>query len=198
MYTPKGKIQLIETDQLPAPVFSSVTGNRYEGVVRYNPVTDQYFDESGNVSLIAEVPSGKYEDIATVERVFYDNVIKDDDVFNLRVTKPLESFTPTISEEDRKIGFIVRYFAQRLSDGEVLEISPQAFKSISTKQSEYHYPSYIVGRTEWKISGPVANEDINGYIVLGAEEINKSILSSLEKVLPNIRTYLTDPTQFVE
>ena len=130
--------------------------------------------------------------------VEYDILLNNKKVYNLRSTLYPSSFLPAPTIQQRSRGFISRYFLQHKYTGEVLEVDQPTYESIDNQQAIYHYPSYDVGSTRWRLQGPVADQEINGYIVEGAQTANEYYISQLQKVLPNIRTYLTDPTQFVE
>ena len=133
-----------------------------------------------------------------VPPVQYDNLLKDKKVYQLRSTLPVPSYVPSITQAEQNDRVILRYFVQHRSSGEVLEVSEEVYNSMSRKQSIYHYPSYILASSPWRIQGPVANQNINGYIVEGASKENEFYIEELQKRLPNIRTYLTDPSQFVK
>lgn len=128
----------------------------------------------------------------------YDIVLQDKKVYDLRTTiqLPIYQGGPTTSQYEQ--GFYVRFFAQHKYTGEVVELGKGTYSELKNQSTVYHYPSYFVGSLEWRLRGPVADQEINGYIVEGAQTTNEYYISEAEKVLLNIRTYLTDPTQFVE
>ena len=152
----------------------------------------------GKTSVTIREAEDEFSDKRYVRPVKYDNIIRDTKVYDLRTTKSVPSYEFIVTEEDRTERVLFRYFVQHKASGAVTEISPAVYKSLISKRTDYHYPSYLVGFCEWRIQGPVADLEINGYIVEGAQTANEYYISEAEKVLPNIRTYLTDPTQFVE
>ena len=133
-----------------------------------------------------------------VPQTQYDRIIKDEKVYDLRSTSPIEPFLPTPTDAQRADGIILRYFVQHKSSGEVTEVSSETYNALFRKRPIYHYPSYFLGSSRWRLRGPVADEVINGYIVEGASKENEFYIEELQKRLPNIRTYLTDPSQFVK
>lgn len=197
MYTPKGKIILKQDPS--TELISSVTGNRYTGPYKYNTVTGEYFDETGQIQLtrVGKDTIPKQEDVALIPTK-YDLIKKDTQAYNLRGTRAPQPYLPIPVEQDYQAGAINRYFLQHKQTGDVLEVSRTTFSKVKSKSTEYHYPSYLVGSTVWFLRGPVANQDVNGYIVLGTASKNEDVIRVLEQTLPNIRTYLTDPTQFVK
>ena len=128
----------------------------------------------------------------------YDRVKKDDKAYDLRTTITLPKYEGGPTESQYEQGSYVRMFAQHKQTGQVLELSKENYLQLRNQTAVYHYPSYFIGSIQWRLRGPVANQDINGYIIQGAQEDNEYFISELEKVLPNIRKYLTDPTQFVK
>jgi len=128
----------------------------------------------------------------------YDKVKRDEKAYDLRTTINLPEYKQGPTESQYTQGSYVRLFAQHKYTGIVLEISKEDYLQLRNQTALYHYPSYFIGSLQWRLNGPVANQEINGYIIEGAQTTNEYFISELEKVLPNIRTYLTDPTQFVK
>lgn len=139
------------------------------------------------------IPESNY-----VQPSSYDNILRDLNVYNIRTTQKIYNYIPEPTETSYLDRTIERYFVQHKSSGEVLEVAIDVYRSLLNKETKYHYPSYLTGATPWRLRGPVANQEINGYIVAGAQSDNEFFISQLELTLPNIRTYLTDPTQFVK
>ena len=128
----------------------------------------------------------------------YDKVKQDDKAYALRTTSILPEYAGGPTESQYEQGSYIRMFAQHKYTGTVVELSKEDYLQLLNQTDFYHYPSYFIASSEWRLRGPVANQDINGYIVQGAQGDNEFYVSELEKSLPNIRTYLTDPTQFVK
>lgn len=150
-------------------------------------ITTQVFDAEEENTGISFVPP-----------VQYDNLIKNKNVYELRTTIPVPPYMPIPTQEQYVDGYLVRYFVQHKSSGEVLEVSRDVYSELAKKTSKYHHPSYFLGSSRWRLRGPVADKEINGYIVEGASKENEFFLEELQKSLPNIRTYLTDPGEFVK
>ena len=200
MYTPKGKKikvdkEIAETESL----INTTTGLPYKGEYVYNAQDGSYTDPSGLINLEnTDADSSISPDEVNLIPTKYDDVIKQQRVYDLRYTRTIPTYIPSPTNEEYINQSFNRFFTQHRQTGEILEVSQRVFAELSSNSTKYHFPSYILGSMLWRLRGPVANQDINGYIVEGAAEINTQLILELEKVLPNIRTYLTDPTQFVK
>lgn len=197
MYIPKGKRQIFPSGALPGDFVSSKTGLPYEGDVEYNSVTDTYRSADGRIDLISLAETGNLnEDSVVLPPTAYDRLRGD--AYQLRVTKHPEKYNIQPTEEDYAAGFVERFFIEHKEKGTITEVDKKTFTQIQGRSTNYHYPSYLVGSLYWKLTGPVANQNVNGYIVQGTSDINARSIRALEQLLPNIRTYLTDPSQFVK
>ena len=200
MYTPKGKKikvdkEIAETESL----INTTTGLPYKGEYVYNAQDGSYTDPSGLITLEnTDADSSISPDEVNLIPTKYDDVIKQQRVYDLRYTRTIPTYIPSPTNEEYINQSFNRFFTQHRQTGEILEVSQRVFAELSSNSTKYHFPSYMLGSMLWRLRGPVANQDINGYIVEGAAEINTQLILELEKVLPNIRTYLTDPTQFVK
>ena len=200
MYTPKGKKikvdkEIAETESL----INTTTGLPYKGEYVYNAQDGSYTDPSGLINLEnTDADSSISPDEVNLIPTKYDDVIKQQRVYDLRYTRTIPTYIPSPTNEEYINQSFNRFFTQHRQTGEILEVSQRVFAELSSNSTKYHFPSYMLGSMLWRLRGPVANQDINGYIVEGAAEINTQLILELEKVLPNIRTYLTDPTQFVK
>ena len=206
-YTPKAsKKAFTATEGQPDLIFKD-TGEVYSGVdYFYDPFKNKYFTGKSTypAPIQRELETG-YSDIEEgdnqrpyVKPLPYDLLKGDSLGYDIRITTPVprKEQGPTPEELSRPIH--IRYFAQHRFSGEIIETYKEDYQKLLRKEIGYHYPSYIIGRTYWRTAGPVANTTLNGYIVQGAQSDNELFISQLEETLPNIRTYLTDPTQFVE
>lgn len=94
----------------------------------------------------------------------------------------IETFCPTPTENDYKVGFIKRYFAQRTNDktGYIYELSEAAYLTLSIN------PFFTVLTLRWKIAGT-------------DEQIKESNFNSVKlgiKKIPLIIKYLPNYLQF--
>lgn len=206
-YTPKGLKRRFKATPDQPQLIVKATGAPYLGIdYFFDPNKNKYFTgkptdpaiiQDELVEGFSSVELGDNEK-GYVEPLLYDTLKGDSVGYNVRVTSPIPTIDGTPSEKDRAIGVYDRYFMQHKTSGEVSEITQENYLKLQSKDSSYHYPSYIIGQTLWRLRGPVANQDINGYIIQGAREVNEILINQLQQQVPNIRTYLTDPTQFVE
>lgn len=197
MYIPKGKRKVFPAGALPGEFVSSKTGLPYVGDVEFNSITKTYKSADGTIDLVSIAETGnRFEENVVIPPTAYDRLRGD--AYDIRVTKHPESFEVQPTDEDYNNGFIERFFVEHKEKGTIIEIDKNTFSEIKSQSTNYHYPSYLVGSLFWKLRGPVANQDVNGYIVEGTSERNAKAVLALEQLLPNIRTYLTDPSQFVK
>jgi hypothetical protein len=96
----------------------------------------------------------------------------------------INTFCPTPTENDYKVGFIKRYFAQRTNDknGYIYEISEAVYGRLSTN------PFFTLLTLRWKISGT-------------DEELKESNFNSVKigmKRIPLLIKYLPNLLQFKE
>jgi len=91
---------------------------------------------------------------------------KDNFVFNklnpnLNITEFIEPepYYPIITEQDYKIGKIIRYFAKQrgIHIFKIIEIDKKTFDDISTQGGIYNYPKWQVTSLFWRINTPKNN-----------------------------------------
>jgi hypothetical protein len=207
MYRPKGLSRVYKVDPTLPPLIMEKTGTPYQGeYYHYDPVEDTYFAGLPNQAYKERISiSGGIveEQSLSVEQIFvskneYDFLRKDDEGYRIRATLALPTYDTTPSQEEYLAGVYTRYFAEQKSTNTIHELSREVYSDLANKSDRYHHPSYLIGECLWFLRGPVADQNINGYIVSGAAAKNSYTIARLEELLPNIRTYLTDPTQFVE
>ena len=207
MYRPKGMSKVFEVDSTAPPLILEKTGLPYQGkYYHYDPVDKSYYaglpdqalEERVLLSTAGPTEIGKEVDSIFVPKNEYDRLRKDDTGYRIRATLAVPSYDSIPNEQDYNLGLYRRYFVQHKSSGEVYEIASEVYQELASESDTYHYPSYYVAECVWFLRGPVADQDINGYIVMGAAKKNDYVIELLEKSLPNIRTYLTDPSQFVK
>ena len=207
IYKPKSSYRVFKVDSNTGPIFLKESGLEFTGdTYHQDPDTKEYFaglpGERNAIKALITVGDTTVEkgspDQFYINKNEYDLLRKDESGYRIRATIsiPTKVEAPTDAEYSR--GIYIRYFAQHKQNGTILEVSSKTFSDLAKKSPKYHYPSYLIRSSPWIIRGPVANQDINGYIIQGAKARNEIIVDQLEKSLPNIRNYLTDPTQFVK
>lgn len=207
IYKPKSSYKVFKVDSNTGPILFKESGLEFTGdTYHQDPDTKEYFaglpgerNAFKDVLIVGDntIERGSSDQLYVAKNT-YDLLRRDESGYRIRATVevPIKTKGPTEVEYSR--GIYTRYFAEHKQTGAILEISDNTFRDLAAKSAKYHYPSYLLGSTLWVLRGPVANQDVNGYIVLGAKEKNELLVAQLEESLPNIRTYLTDPTQFVK
>jgi hypothetical protein len=86
--------------------------------------------------------------------------------------------------------FFKRYFAQKINDLSIVEISEDQFNMVSSQL-------YIKKSLNWKINGP-KNNIYKGRILdtQGVQESNLQSIDVLSKDIKNIKQYLNNPLEY--
>ena len=111
-------------------------------------------------------------------------------------TEELPKANYTLTTLNYEHGSFVRYFVKNKVNNEVFEIGPSANSLLTSKSSKYHWPSYTIVELEWKVTGDVADKEINGYLIEGVETINRRAVEEASKILPEIQNILTDYLEY--
>jgi hypothetical protein len=87
----------------------------------------------------------------------------------------IRPFAPTPSEGDYEVGYITRYFVQRIADESIIfEINDRTYSSC------FNNPFFKTVNLDWKISGDASE----------IKEANKKSLKLASETLPTIELYL--------
>lgn len=121
----------------------------------------------------------------------YKDVVNNLSLFDIKYPKTI---VPNPTEDDYSIGFIVRYFIQKVNDdsGHIFEISQNEY---DVYRNNLHWKS---AELKWRIIGPkntIYNVDGN-VDDKGVIETNKSSISRASQKLKNIGLYLPNLLQF--
>jgi hypothetical protein len=121
----------------------------------------------------------------------YKDVVNNLNLFDIKYPKTI---VPTPTEDDYAIGFINRYFVQKVNDenAHIFEID------------EKEYDAYVdnlhwkTAQLKWRITGPKNTiYNLNGGIDdKGVIDANKSAISRTSQKLKNIGLYLPNVLQF--
>lgn len=100
----------------------------------------------------------------------------------------LVSYVPKPKDKDYEVGYIKRYFAQKVNDeaSPIVEVSPTYFTKISNS------PYYNSTSIRWKISGLLESQ---GHII-GVKQANSNSILRGCKDLKNLKNYLLNTQQF--
>jgi|TARA_R100000030_G_scaffold56881_1_gene42814 hypothetical protein len=100
----------------------------------------------------------------------------------------LVSYVPKPKDKDYEVGYIKRYFAQKVNDeaSPIVEVSQTYFTKISNS------PYYNSTSIRWKISGLLESQ---GHII-GVKQANSNSILRGCKDLKNLKNYLLNTQQF--
>ncbi len=100
----------------------------------------------------------------------------------------LVSYVPKPKDKDYDIGYIKRFFAQKVNDktSPIVEISSQSYQNLSNS------PYYNRTSIRWKISGLLESQ---GHI-MGVKQANSNSILRGCKDLSNLKNYLLNTKQF--
>jgi hypothetical protein len=101
---------------------------------------------------------------------------------------------PIITQQDRKLGSITRYFLKKINDQNILEVNLEQFDALSSGKLDINL--YIATSIEWAITGPFDNTYANGTTILGVKNKNYKALIEAEKTLPGIITKLSNLIEY--
>lgn len=128
--------------------------------------------------------SFEYDEIKTID-------LKTAKVPNSTITKP--------ESEDYYKGYSIRYFASKVNEDRVIEISEADFKKAG-KENGLPKNLWDVFTTRWKISGPITDIlNPNGTIKQsGVKSTNKRTVDLLSEDYPSLRFILRNLTEFYQ
>lgn len=95
----------------------------------------------------------------------------------------ISAYRPTPTDKDYTVGYITRYFAQKVNEpnGVVTEINQKSFTRLKTS------PVYLIDSIKWKIRKLSETDD--EISVFNTEQVNKSKIQNLSVYLPNKREF---------
>ena len=147
-----------------------------------------------NKSEITKTSAGEYYDVPPedLKKGIFTNATQ---YFLPETSEPVVSnafVEPT--DADRENCSFERYFTKNTATGKIKELTKSDYQSSRLNGKNYE----LFAKTDWKICGPLSDQDINGFFLEGTESINKKAVDNLEKQIPGIKDILTDYGQFVE
>jgi hypothetical protein len=99
-----------------------------------------------------------------------------------------------ITAEDRKTGYIYRYFIKRYDHKQAIETSEADYqKWLSSDIDPVLYQSVKI---KWIITGQKQTTDINGIKTIGVYEQNSETIKNTEITMPGISATLSNPLQY--
>lgn len=104
----------------------------------------------------------------------------------------IQAFFPTPDERDYERGYITRYFAQRVKGEQpIYEINGDDY--VTFNGNIY----YKVTSVNWRITGSLTEVREDGMVIdMGVEASNRKSILLERDVMPDLRYYLSNLTQF--
>jgi hypothetical protein len=202
-YVPKNK-RSIPFEALTGEFQVANSGVPYVGQVVQISNGKYYAHEQGDLNTKKRLR--KITDEAEADHFFdKDNIVPRGDFYYEYITqKGSEQSYPDeipparyyLSKNNYAHGTYVRYFVKNKVTNSVFEVNPSSYRELEGKSLTYHWPSYDITKLEWKITGDVADKEISGYLVDGVETLNKKSVEEASKIIPEIKSILTDYLQF--
>lgn len=99
-----------------------------------------------------------------------------------------------ISQNDRKLGYITRYFLKKNNELAFIEIDELQYKAWQNNRIDPYM--YYAVQIRWYITGEVNDEKQGVVLVKGVYTKNTEQIAYAERFLPGISSILTDPLQY--
>ena len=135
---------------------------------KYNPEKSKKL-----IPFIEQTPTSKINSVYTT--------LKPDLKTSYNSIKP---YTPIISADNRKNGFITRYFIKKMNSTIITEIDEKQFGDFSSKKIDPNLYNTI--EIKWIISGPTNTINNGSVQKLGVIDQNKKIITEAKLTMPDI------------
>jgi len=99
---------------------------------------------------------------------------------------------PTSS--DRKVGYFIRYFLKKITDGIIFEIDQLQYNDWNSNKIDKN--AYTGISIKWYISGQLDDTQNGSITILGVESKNRKELITANSKLPGIRELVTNLTEY--
>jgi len=199
-YYTKGQINTgLETD---GGEWMLIDGTEYIGQF-HSYTTDEVFTESSFVDGISK----KLIPYVNVVLLNQQNEIgidlnKNFEYDNIKTLDIVQSSKPNPAvvqptDKDRTNGYFTRYFASKVNDDEIIEITLNDFKNIGSENG-LDGNLYKVFSLRWKIAGPVNDEfDLLGNVTeSGILDTNIRTINLKSQIYPSLKQTITDFLEF--
>jgi hypothetical protein len=136
-----------------------------------------------NIFVANSTPNDRFESIPFPPIVEdYDVIRQDVHTFQLKSTYPVRTYYPKVSESDYEKRFLMRYYVRDKNTGTIQEVSSVVYENLQGKTTKYYYPKYDILKLRWSL--------------LFFSENSKTI-SLGEGMLPGLRDYIKNPSEFI-
>lgn len=179
-----------------------VDGTEYIGQF-HSYTTGEVFTEANFVDGISKklIP---YVDVMTLnqQNEIGIDLNKNFEYDNIKSLKVVKSSKPNAStrqptDRDRSNGYFVRYFASRVNDDEIIEISVKDAQNVGSENG-LDINLYKLFNLRWKISGPV-NDILDAFGNIkesGIFDTNLRTINLKSQEYPSLKNYITDFLEF--
>lgn len=107
-------------------------------------------------------------------------------------TPRIRAHYPKPTQNDYEVGYIRRYFIQKIND---INASIYEISSVESKRLSQH-KNYTIVSIKWRISGPIERTFKNSVVDRGVRESNRIAISLVNDTMPNLKNYLPNLLQF--
>ena len=108
--------------------------------------------------------------------------------------KSIQSYSPTITSEIIKQGFVNRYFIKKINEQLIVEIDKTQYKAWQTKKIDPIL--YTAVQLAWIITGNLENTNNGSVFIPSVATKNKKQINIAERQLKGLSSYLTNLTEF--
>ena len=183
---------------------NAYSGVQYSGSYVQTSNGDFYAYVDGDIDptqkLTRQTPEGEASHIGD----YVDEIPRTDFYFDytdlkgtaLSFTRDVPKADYTLTDINYQQGKFSRFFVKNKVTGDVYEIGPNHYKALTSRNKDFHWPSYDVVQIDWKISGTVADTDVSGYIVEGIQSQNQRAVEEASRIIPEIKNILTDYLEY--
>jgi hypothetical protein len=120
-----------------------------------------------------------------------ENLAAKTNVSTNRILGKPNSHYPQPTSEDYTRGYVIRYFAKKINDTIIIEISEEEYNNISNGTTDYNIRLYQTTKILWKITGPLKSQRKSQYnIIPGIIDTNQRLTESANKTFLGIIDYI--------
>jgi hypothetical protein len=104
------------------------------------------------------------------------------------------SHNPNVTPIDLQLGYINRYFVQKINEYWITEINQQLYNDLLTDGYEAILYNFVA--IKWFVSGALNDNDNEGVKTLGVVTKNLQQIRNASNIIPNISLKLSNVTEF--
>jgi len=108
--------------------------------------------------------------------------------------KSIKPAVPIITNNDKKLGYITRYFIKKINNNNVIEIDKQQFNDWESEKIDPNL--YFAINVKWTIAGNLQDTINNGVTIESVSTLNRTEINRASKQMSEITNVLSDLTQY--